>query len=189
LIKALDIPAELDDWVAANPRVLEHVHQALKTADAPLTEIQLWNLVASSYSPEWSEANQNLRTAEQRVRILKSDENRPLGLIGNALEGEAVTDVQSGYMTALIDFTIVNETLHQDPSLQTLMKSLVASQGVLEESLRLSRETAALTASFARASEPPNQNIDLGNAFRYFARRMFKPKPAKAATPKSDAVA
>lgn len=154
--KVFEIPDHLADWARTHPRVMHHLQDALRMADAPFTEKQLWNLIASTYSPEWSQANARLQHAEQKLATLRSPENTPLGLIGAALDGVTITSTKDEQISALAEFTVIDETLRLDDDLQKLLKELVAQQQRLEVSLGISRSVRDLHAVFEKTALSKN---------------------------------
>ena len=179
------LPPELDTWQERNRHVISHIHGALNQAEAPMTEEQLWNLIARSYSPAWAHARSQLTEAEQKINIHKSHENRALGAIGMALESDSINKELALHDTALALFTIVDEELHQDGALQKLLKVLVEDQRLLEESIRISRGILDITAAFGEVASPADSvsvsyTTPLQKAFSSMAKKLFKKKsPAK----------
>ncbi len=185
---ALALPPELEAWQQQNANVIGHIHSALREAEAPLTEEQLWNLLARTFSPAWADARANLTDAEQKIAIHKSHENRALGAIGLALESDSINKELAQYDEALSVFTILDEQLHQDDDLKKVLDVLVKDQRMLEESIRISRGIADLDAVFAQVAISPKAQKPLGSAslskaFGMAKRLLGKSSgPAKTAT-------
>jgi hypothetical protein len=76
-------------------------------------------------------------------------ENMPLGLIGKALHSEETNSAQRAHQNALAGFTIIDETLRQEETLQKLMNAVRSHQQIISQSLDLSRNAASMTAAFA----------------------------------------
>ena len=168
------LPVELAQWAENNRHVIDHIDNALHQSESPLTEKQIWNLIARTYSREWADANAQCQAAEQQIRILKSDDNMPLGLIGAALEGDTITKVKNAQLAALTHFTIIDEMLRMDDDLQILLQSLVLHQRTIEHSMGLTREVRAMNDSFdevADAVKPTPSSIN--GVFGKFARKVL----------------
>lgn len=183
----LQLPPEMDGWEKEHGKVMEHLRYALEEADAPFTETQLWNLVARIYSPDWAEARATLQDAQQKIDIHKSHENRALGAIGMALESDTINEELNNHSMALAIFTIVDEELHQDVNLKKLLSILVENQRLLEESIKLSRGIADVTAAFGEVAAPDSVRVNyaspLQKTFDNLAKKIFT-KREKSPSPK-----
>src|ERR1700748_896798 len=71
-------------------KYISSIVASLRCNDAPLTQEHLWEAVVADHSPEWVDITKDLRAAEERLRKLESDENKPLGHVGLALEAPAI---------------------------------------------------------------------------------------------------
>lgn len=175
----------MTDWSAKHRGMMEHITRAIDEADAPLTEIQLWNLIARTYSPEWATARAQLQDAEQQINIHKSPENRALGAIGAALESSTINKDEEIHAATLATFTILDEELRRNPELNRLLKILHGHSQMLEESLRLSRGVADATAEFAAVASPDSVRVEytpLQKAFRR-AKKLLKRTSSSAKVP------
>lgn len=187
----LQLPPEMDGWEKDHGKVMEHLRRALEEAEAPFTETQLWNLVARIYSPNWAEARATLQDAQQKIDIHKSHENRALGAIGMALESDTINEELNNHTMALAMFTIVDEELHQDVNLRKLLAILVENQRMLEESIKLSRGIADVTAAFGEVASPDSVSVNyaspLQKTFGKLAKRIFR-KKEKDTSPKGNGI-
>lgn len=167
-------PVELAAWAENHRHVLDHIDSALHQSESPLTEKQIWNLIARTYSREWADANAECQAAEQQIRILKSDDNMPLGLIGAALAGDTITQVKNAQLIALTNFTIIDEMLRMDDNLQILLQSLVQHQRTLEHSMGLTREVRAINDSFDDVAVAEKRTpSSINGVFGKFARKVL----------------
>jgi hypothetical protein len=179
------LPPEMKDWGQNNPHVMEHIRKALKEAESPLTEIQIWNLIARTSSPEWTEARARLLRAEQRIAIHESQEYRPLGAIGIALESDSVNEELNNHSLAMAQFTIIDEALREDPDLRRLLAALSKNQRMLEESVRATQEAARMNTVLPAPATTDKSGASalspLKKAF-VLARRMLSGTPAREVT-------
>lgn len=178
------------EWGRKHRRMMEHITHALDEADSPLTETQLWNLVARTYSPEWAAASAELQDALQQISIHESPENIALGAIGKALQSPTTNGDEQRHATALASFTVIDETLRSDPDLGRLMKTLHAHSQALEA---LSSAIAKAVDDFAEAAAPPHRReqrrmqeqallaAPLRGAFK-LAQNLLKRTPSAAKT-------
>ena len=123
--------------------VIVHVELATRNIDVPLTENQLWNLIARTVSVEWSQAYQGLQAAQQSFCRYESGEEMPLGPIGAALEGAETTQAYDALVMNLSNFTIIDEDLRQKEDLRLLLESLQDRQKTLITSTDLTSFIAA----------------------------------------------
>lgn len=183
-IHLYDPMGDFDELCARYAHVTSHVENAQQDSLLPLTESQLWNLVARVHSPPWAEANSRLQTAELHMRIFCNRDNRPLGAIGAALASEDITRLESALMRAQAQFTLVDEQLRQDADLMRLTRGLVMRYAAIEESLGLSQSVAALNENMQDIlGDGDDLPSPLARAFTSLARRLFKTPEAASAAP------
>jgi len=147
-MQLIRLPDEMQDWAEANKPMISRLATAI--AQKPgITEGAIWDIIASESSPEWMHARSTLNSAEQQMRYVMLPENMPLGLIGKALHSEETNSAQRALQHAQAGFTIIDESLRQEATLQKLMNALKAHQHIISQSLDLSRNAASMTAAFA----------------------------------------
>lgn len=139
-------------------------------AARPLTESQLWQIVAAHASENWREAKSRLEKAEAAVADHFSHANRPLGAIGRALEGERTLKILRTQTAAQADFTIFDEALRNDDTIQSLFQEALARQRLIEDSLGLSTIVKVVDIDTAL----PDTYSKLQRNFGAFAKRLFK---------------
>lgn len=169
-------------------RVLSHLELASREAEAPLSEQQIWHLMARTVSSRWASAYATLQAAQQRMTYLHSNENKPLGSIGAALESEYTNAAEVAYLSAQSDFTMIDESLRGKKFLNMLLEDLVARQKSLEVSMGISEGVLKLTLDMPLASstapKPLRESFgSLGTLARKLATLVRKPAPALPAKP------
>lgn len=149
--------------------MIDVIHDALKAADTPLTEKQLWNLVARLFSPLWAEKDAALRQSELARNIEYQPDHRPLGAIGSALDSDRTNEVEERHISALAEFTVVDEMLRGNKHLQELLQTLSRHQAMIAESLGISRVTIAadkiLDSAFNKAA-PKHEKTSIATVLR-----------------------
>lgn len=173
--------------------LMAKIEAALRKAGGDLAETALWEMVAAESSSLWVHARERLDAEEAELKDRLSPENVPLGLIGSALDGGDLDRVRERHTQALMQFTMLNENMRQDPKLKSAMKNILALKAQIEESQRLSREALALTVSFGRKNRknrPARAKKDRkGLLGRLFATFSHQPEtsaaPEKPVTPVS----
>ena len=161
--------------------VITHVELATRDLYVPLNENQLWNLIARTVSVEWSQAYQNLQTAQQSFCRYDSGEEKPLGPIGAALEGAETTQAYEDFVMKLSSFTIIDEELRQNEELALLLEGLKQRQRMLASSSELTAFIAAsddILAEATRDITPLRLRRVFGLLTRPFKRDMAQAKPA-----------
>lgn len=160
--------------------VLVHVELATRNIEVPLSDNQLWNLIARTVSVEWSQAYQSLQSAQQSFGRFDSGEEKPLGPIGAALEGVETTQAYEQLVMTLSSFTIVDEELRQKEDLRLLHEGLAKRQKTLAVSSELTSFIAAsndLLADATRNITPPRLNKVFGLLTRPFKKDIGITKP------------
>lgn len=176
--QALGISDSTTEWMLREcPGMVDTLQDAFNNADAPLNEKQIWNLVARIFSPLWVEKDAALRQAELERSIEYSADNKPLGAIGSALDSDRTNEAETRHLSALAEFTVVDEMLRGHLYLNDLLQSLNRHQAMIAESLGISRVTVAadkvLDAAFNKAAPKSAENI-LVNALRTAMTRLAK---------------
>lgn len=131
--------------------IMKKVTDALQESNGELTESEIWEMLVSDQSESWREASRILQEREADLENRLSPDNIPLGLIGAALDAGALDASRSMHTQALASFTVINETLRQQPGLQGAMKSLLRIRDRLQLSQQLTRQAIRLTQQFAAA--------------------------------------
>jgi hypothetical protein len=189
--KPVELPADLTRWVQQNHDLVMRVQSALEnTYDSPPTDEQLWEVIASTCSPEWLNAREVLRDAEKSWMDLNSPEKVALGPIGMALDSEEIDHAMERTAHSLAAFTIVNEGLRKREDLGRLLSVLLVQKRMLDKSaeqtrnlLKADKSLAALAipssvSAFARASHKPGEPFGIRDQFRHYAQRLLqRPSP------------
>lgn len=163
---------------------LSHIELASRAAEAPLTPDQIWNLLARSVSPQWVDAYSRLQAAQQKFNHLYSNENKPLGAIGAALESDHSVETEEEYLQAQSRFTVVDERLRGKKFLSMLMEDLVARQKSLEVSMGLTSSALRITLDlpeFVAAAKPAKPALPLRDSFGNWARKIVSAVARKPA--------
>jgi hypothetical protein len=181
-VPVIMLPDEMQDWATRNEPMISRLSAAIKFKSAPLNEHALWDMIASMYSTDWTNAKATLNAAERQVNHLSLPENRPLGLIGAAMHSDETVAADRQLQQALADFTILNETLRAEVALNHLLLALVSHQATLHGSQQLSTQTARVSAEFGAVAGLEGDDHDAGNDFSSAARR----KPAKTVEPAAE---
>lgn len=202
-VPVIVLPDDLRDWASRHEPMISRLSQSISSIPAALPEASLWELIAETWSAEWTQARAQLTAAENDLENLMKPENRPLGLIGSALHGEETNAAEQRHSLALADFTIINETLRQQEELHRLLRAALDYQQMLGKSLDISRKLAGITDAFAHvASDDPHAAPDFSRAaerraeqeplsfsFRHIAAKLMGKqaalKPGKPAGPEA----
>lgn len=160
----LGLPDELAEWADQNQSLILRVHKSLADSYATLTEEQIWEAVASAASPEWREARESLRIAEENWQRKHRPENAPLGPIGHALDSDETGHLRERFDISLSDFTIINEGLRQRQDLRNLLSVLLVQKRMVDQS-------AARTVATRQATAQLDGIMSLSDEFRKAARR------------------
>ncbi len=183
-IPAIEITPSIDitDFQQVAQRyhnVLVHVELATRNVEVPLSENQLWNLIARTVSVEWSQAYQSLQVAQQSFGRYDSGEEKPLGPIGAALEGVESTQAYDDLVMNLSNFTIIDEDLRQKEDLRLLLDGLTKRQKILTESADLTSFISASNDILADATSditPARLHKVFGLLTRPFKKEAVQPK-------------
>lgn len=166
--------------------VLPHIELAGRDADGPLSEKQLWHLIARHVSQEWGRAYARLQNAWQARLWLQAPDNRPLGAIGQALAAEEIHETQQALDDAQSVFTLVDEDLRGDDELRLLLEDQLARQRSLEASLGISQGVLGLTLDLDFTEDKPKEPLGavFGRLAKHLGHAMRRPP---SATPKPSA--
>jgi hypothetical protein len=179
----ITLPDELQDWASRNEPMISRLAAAIKMKPAPLPENHLWDMIASMFSSDWTNAKATLNAAERQINHLKLPENRPLGLIGAAMHSDETVAAERQLQKALVDFTILNEDLRAQVELNHLLLALLDHQAVLHSSAQLSTQLSKVSAEFgAVAGLEGDDPADMGNDFGKASRK----EPAKIEKPATE---
>lgn len=177
------LPDEMQDWASRNEPMISRLSAAITIKKTPLNEHHLWDMIASMYSSDWTNAKATLNAAERQVNHLKLPENRPLGLIGAAMHSDETVAADRQLQKALADFTILNEDLRAQVELNHLLMALVTHQKTLHGSESLSTLASRVSAEFgAVAGVEGDEPADIGYDFDKVSQK----KPAKAQKPAAE---
>jgi len=176
----ITLPDELQDWATRNEPMISRLSAAIKIKPAPLPENHLWDMIASMYSSDWTNAKATLNAAERQINHLKLPENRPLGLIGAAMHSDETVAAERQLEKALADFTILNEDLRAQVELNHLLMALVTHQATIHSSADISTQLSKVSAEFGAVAgiegdEPANVGNDFGKASRKKTPKVEKP--------------
>ena len=161
----IPLPGEMLDWAIQNEPLISRLSQSFAVVSQPLSEKEVWNLVAGNYSDEWKDKHDNLKRTEKQLEQLMSPENKPLGPIGAAMDSDRTNAADALHTAALIDFTITNEALRQQDDLHKLVGALLAYQATVTKSMDVSRDVAGVTSTFGRVAAPEQDAPEAGSAF------------------------
>ena len=186
------LPVDLHDWATRHEPMISRLSQSIKVTSTPLSENALWNVIAENFSGDWKEKHAELLRTEKRLAQLMAPENMPLGLVGAALHSDETNAAERQHTLALVDFTIVNETLRQEPGLNKLLGALLHYQHTVAKSLDLSKTTADVSAAFDTVAAPevtaakkPATGLSL--SFKSIAAKLLKRPMAVALKAKATA--
>jgi hypothetical protein len=140
----------------------------------PPSRDELFEAVAGKYFPEWKEAKKRLDAAQKNL----DSHTVPLGSIGHALDGGVMTDLEDKVMMALVDFTMINERLHQDKNIKAAVDLLKYIQVTLpaseQESLRAMRVNKQFENAVASKGKPVQSNAVQSNWMEGSLSRSFR---------------
>lgn len=130
---------------AALPEVAAIFESARALAD--VTPESLWALFAAKTCPGWVVAQKALAAAEEALHHLQSDEHRPLGAIGAALDGPESSVAEDNHANALAAFALADERLRADPLVTEIYETarLALCPGAAPKSAPVSPAPAALS--------------------------------------------
>ncbi|MEZ0262888.1 MAG: hypothetical protein ACAH80_17920 [Alphaproteobacteria bacterium] len=176
----ITLPDELQDWATRNEPMISRLSAAIKLKPAPLPENHLWDMIASMYSTDWTNAKATVNAAERQLTHLNLPENRPLGLIGAAMHSDETVAAERQLRKAVLDFTIVNENLRTQVELNHLLMALLDHQATLHRSAQVSSEVSNVSAEFGAVAglegeEPADMGHDFGKASRKKPAKVEKP--------------
>lgn len=141
------LPLELRTWADSQANFIQKIEDGLGNFTR-MSESDLWELIAGSYSDEWREARKTVQAASQLLQERTDPDNRPLGAIGAALDGGELDDIKDMHNWALSQFTLHNENLRSEQRLQQMLKTLVQNQRTINSALASSQTAAGITARF-----------------------------------------
>jgi hypothetical protein len=170
------LPQNFRRWAEDNRALLVCITQAKRNHRRILSDAELWDVIAEAASDEWGQAKGKLNARDKELQERLHPDNVPLGLIGMGLDGGGLDQAERAHSNALVEFTVINEHLYQQPELRALLKAAVQIQRMAEHSLYLSQQAHKLTLDFASAMEHPGQKRN--SVLRAAFHRMFKDKGA-----------
>jgi hypothetical protein len=177
------LPQNFRRWAEDNRALLVCITQAKRNHRRVMSDAEFWDVIAEATSDEWGQAKSKLNARDKELQERLHPDNVPLGLIGMGLDGGSLDKTERAHSNALVEFTVINEHLYQQPELRALLKAAVQIQRMAEHSLYLSQQTHKLTLDFASAMGHPGQkrNSILRAAFhRIFNNRGEAQNPRKA---------
>jgi hypothetical protein len=181
----IPLPAEMGMVVTDHDGLLNKVRKAAVETGRPPSEDRIWDVIAEHHSPEWVEARDFLRQTEARLNDVMSPDNTPLGLIGQAMESEETTHVESQHALALACFTIFNEEVRQNDGLKKVFERIAGHVQVMETSLMLSHNIKDITRQAQQTI--PDKVLDkensLSSSFSKAMGALFGKKPAFSTRP------
>lgn len=156
-----DLPAGVFDPA---DKTFKKIEKAMRETNGDLSESDIWEMLAEAKSPDWGRARETLRACEDDLEDRLSPDNVPLGLIGAALDAGALDHARMLHTEALANFTIVNETLRQQPGMQAALRTLLRLRNGAQASQQLTRQALRLTSQFMAvngfAAQQPKMQIE-----------------------------
>ncbi len=187
----IGLPDELAEWVEQNRELVTRVQLALTSSYANLTEEQIWEVIATACDPDppqWKNAREGLRSAQEKWDDLNHPINASLGAIGRALDSDETADASEHLAVSLSQFTIINEGLAQRKDLSTLLNVLLVQKRMVDQSATLTRrikeaarhltDMFSLKEVFGKAARKPSL---IQRQFRA-AKRLLAPRKQFNAT-------
>jgi hypothetical protein len=165
-------PDEMGRWAQKHAGFVARVKDTLNDLTSPVTETQLWEIIAGNYSATWAEARKHPRTTEEHLKDLLSPENAPLGAIGSALDSVETNHAEDLHIKALAHFTLTNETLMQDKDLSRLLDILQEHQRRID----ISRELTMAVQEATRDLDDLVPAPALRDKFKSYAGKLFGKK-------------
>ncbi len=132
--------------------LIAEIQDHIEKTGALLDESLLWDMVAAKNSPDWIASKNTLEDCRLDLEDRLSDDNIPLGLIGQAFDGGALDDSRDAYTLALCQFTILNEELRQRSDLQSTLSQLGKIQKQLKASYDISKQELKTTKKLEKKS-------------------------------------
>ena len=169
------LPAGFRQWGEENRALLLCVSNAARRQKRTMSDAEIWDVIAEAASSEWAEAREGLNAKDAALQEHMHPDNVPLGLIGLALDGGRMAELEREHSGALVTFTVINEHLYQQPELRALLQAAVHIQRTAEHSLYLSRSAMKLTTDFAAATRehaPQERKSGLAGKFSDMMRNM-----------------
>lgn len=140
----------LRDW----RRSFAHMNSLITTrlhmlkGELPATsENELWHNLAPQFDGHWKNHEVTLRRAERELHVMET-EQKPLGAIGRALEGDRVQDALDSYNHALAGFVLLDESLRTKAeareTLDVMVTQIKDRLHLIERMEKTTRELLAL---------------------------------------------
>lgn len=139
--------------------------ETLKDQLPASSEKALWEMLAPDMDVSWAQVQSELKTAERQLHVLQTDE-KPLGAIGMALEGERVKTAENDYNNALAGFVLLDENLRQQQDVRETLDGLVVQVRerlhLIEQMEKTSKDLRAIHAQLDEfLSAPPAPSAEL----------------------------
>jgi hypothetical protein len=177
-----DISSPAFDWesiTASKPeptmKRISSVVSSLRDSRSPLSDAHLWQAIAAEASTAWQQAKADLSRADADLCRIESDEEIPLGSIGNALDGEETAHIREAQRERLAQFVLIDETLRTDEGLQQKLDDLRAHWSMIETSLDMSREMREMTRELEKVAPPAP--FTLRGIFGRFSKKLAEQNP------------
>src|SRR5690606_10414990 len=155
--------------------LIADIGRTLGGMDASPTETTIWKALALRHSPEWASAHADLRAAHNRLTELLKPENRPLGALGEALEGDeglaAARDLHNEHFARLV---IISEQLRASGKLDKALETALSQREAIARAAEFSQNIDSMTQRKQAAPEPPSRPAPLKTAFALYARKLLK---------------
>lgn len=152
ITEPMPLPASLGECTAENKGFVQVAEDFMSRQSKALSRDDLFEAVAQHYFPEWREARGNLALAQKNL----DKHDLPLGSIGMALDGGVMTGLEDKVMQALVDFTMINERLHQDKGVKAAIDMLHHIQTTLRSSAQVTLSALTATKQFEVVAPAPN---------------------------------
>lgn len=147
-------------------RTIRQIRSAMAAAKAPLSETEIWQLLAQHSSVLWRDAHGRMIAAQGVLDDHMLPENKPIGAIGIALDGGTTDMLEEGLACAIADFVMIDEHLRSDAELMAMMDVLAEECRMLDASQRISEDVLRLTEEL---DVPQKASGLLGRTFRVFS--------------------
>jgi hypothetical protein len=163
----LGLPEEFAEWVSHNAEFITRIQQGLRSSYAEeLTPQKLMGIIlTASNDPAFVQAQHDMQEAKKELDLRDDPLNKPLGLIGRALESEELSGVRKRYDDALASYTIISEgLLEHRPDLAKLLNVLLVQKRMIDQSI-------ARTRKILEAAKELAELISLKRGFNRRARK------------------
>lgn len=150
--------------------LIVEIQDRIEKTGALLDESLLWDMVAAKSSPDWVTHKNTLEGCRVDLEDRLSDDNIPLGLIGQAFDGGALDDSRDAYTVALCQYTILNEELRQRSDLQATLSYL----GQVQKQLKTAYDIRKQEFKAPRKLEKKTALSALPSLVKTFGARTFR---------------